>query len=81
MDGMPIKWKLKEVLEQNGVTAYQLIQDTGLAGSTIYRITGGKTEAIQGKVLDRILTSLHTRTGKTFGVGDLLEWQPEAAGR
>lgn len=77
MDSVPIRWKLKEVLEQNGVTAYQLMQDTGLAGSTIYRITGGKTDAVQGKVLDRILTSLHTLTGKSFDVCDLLEWQPE----
>ena len=77
MNGVPIQWKLKEVLEQNGVTAYQLMQDTGLAGSTVYRITGGKTDAVQGKVLDRILTSLHNLTGKTFGVGDLLEWHPE----
>jgi DNA-binding Xre family transcriptional regulator len=70
MDTMPIRWKLKEVLEESGITAYQLMKESGVAGSTIYRLTGGKTEGVQGKVLDSILTALHTLTGKTFDVGD-----------
>ena len=81
MDGMPIRWKLKELLEESGVTAYQLMKESGVAGSTIYRLTGGKTEGVQGKVLDSILTALHTLTGKTFDVGDVLEWRPSKGGR
>jgi DNA-binding Xre family transcriptional regulator len=76
MDSMPIRWKLKDVLNESGITAYQLMKESGLAGSTIYRLTGGKTEGVQGKVLDRILTALHRLTGKTFDVGDVLEWRP-----
>jgi DNA-binding Xre family transcriptional regulator len=76
MKSMPIRWKLKEVLDQNRLTAYQLMKESGLAGSTIYRLTGGKTEGVQGKVLDSILTALHKLTGKTFDVGDVLEWRP-----
>lgn len=48
MKSMPIRWKLKEVLDQNRLTAYQLMKESGLAGSTIYRLTGGKTEGVQG---------------------------------
>jgi DNA-binding Xre family transcriptional regulator len=81
MSSMPIRWKLKEVLEQNRLTAYQLMKETGLAGSTIYRITGGKTEGVQGKVLDRILTALHVLTGRAFDVGDVLEWRPSKGER
>jgi DNA-binding Xre family transcriptional regulator len=81
MDAMPIRWKLKEVLDESGITAYQLMKESGVAGSTIYRLTGGKTEGVQGKVLDSILTALHTLTGKTFDVGDVLEWRPAKEGR
>jgi DNA-binding Xre family transcriptional regulator len=81
MDTMPIRWKLKEVLEESGITAYQLMKESGVAGSTIYRLTGGKTEGVQGKVLDSILTALYTLTGKTFDVGDVLEWRPAKGDR
>jgi DNA-binding Xre family transcriptional regulator len=76
MNGVPIRWKLKAVLDENGITPYRLMQETGLAGSTIYRLTTGKTEGVQGKVLDKILTALHTLTGKTFSVCDVIEWEP-----
>jgi DNA-binding Xre family transcriptional regulator len=76
MRGMPLKWKLNEVLDKHDITPYRLIQESGVAPSTIYRITGGKTEAVQGRVLDDILSALYRLTSKRFEIGDILEWQP-----
>lgn len=75
---VPLNWKLKEVLEANAITPYRFIQESALSPSTVYRITGGKTEGVQGKVLDEILSTLHRLTGKLYSPADVLHWQPEA---
>ena len=77
MANMPLRWKLKEVLEKADITPYRFIQESGLSASTDYRITGGRTEGVQGKVLDDILGTLHRLTGKAFGPSDVIHWQPE----
>ncbi len=75
---VPLNWKLKEVLEANKITPYRFIQESALSPSTVYRITGGKTEGVQGKVLDEILSTLHRLTGKRYSPSDVLHWQPGA---
>jgi DNA-binding Xre family transcriptional regulator len=71
-----IRWKLKEVLDEHGITPYRLMVDSGIANSTIYRLTNNKTDGVQGPVLDKILNSLCKLTGKRIGVGDVLEHIP-----
>jgi DNA-binding Xre family transcriptional regulator len=71
-----IRWKLKEVLEEHGITPYRLMVDSGIANSTIYRLTNNKTDSVQGPVLDKVLNSLCKLTGKRIGVGDVLEHVP-----
>jgi DNA-binding Xre family transcriptional regulator len=73
-----IRWKLKEVLEEHSITPYRLMVDSGIANSTIYRLTNNKTDGVQGAVLDKILNSLCKLTGKRIGVGDVLEHVPPA---
>lgn len=71
-----IRWKLKEVLEDNNVTPYRLMVESGLANTTIYRLTNNKTDSVQGPVLDKILNALYKLTGKRIGVGDVLKHVP-----
>jgi DNA-binding Xre family transcriptional regulator len=71
-----IRWKLKEVLDKHDITPYRLMVDSGIANSTIYRLTNNKTDGVQGPVLDKILNSLCKLTGKRIGVGDVLEHVP-----
>ena len=71
-----IRWKLKEVLDEHGITPYRLMVDSGIPNSTIYRLTNNKTDGVQGQVLDKILNSLCKLTGKRIGVGDVLEHVP-----
>jgi predicted transcriptional regulator len=77
MNAVPLRWKLKEVLEQANITPYRFVQESGLSASTVYRITGGRTEGVQGKVLDDILSTLYRLTGKAFGPSDVIHWQAE----
>lgn len=77
---VPLNWKLKEILEHNKITPYRFVQESNLSTSTIYRITGGRTEGVQGKVLDEILNALHRLTGKLYSPSDVLDWKPRGNG-
>lgn len=78
---MAVTWKLKPILEKYGITPYRLIMQTGIAATSIYRITAhDPVNIVTGKTLDRILTGLWELTGEKFQVQDLLEWQPDTPG-
>lgn len=77
MQTMPLRWKLRELLDSHDITPYRLTKESGLAFSTIYRITGGNTDALHGKTADAILTALHRLTGEHFSLSDIVEWVPE----
>jgi DNA-binding Xre family transcriptional regulator len=78
MQTMPLQWKLEDLLERHKVSAYRLAKESGVGLTTIYRIKNNRTNTVQGQVLEAILQALLVLTGKRYGVGDLLEWQPEA---
>ena len=77
MQTMPLQWKLEDLLERHEVSAYRLAKESGVGLTTIYRIKNNRTNTVQGQVLEAILQALLDLTGKRYGVGDLLEWQPE----
>lgn len=77
MQQMPLRWKLRELLDEHDITPYRLTKESGLAFSTIYRITGGNTDALHGKTADAILSALHRLTGREYALSDLVEWVPE----
>lgn len=76
---MPVKWKLKELLEREGVTAYALADKMG--GATrrpaLYAITSPNPEKRPEKVgfefLDHLMTSLEAMTGKHYEITDVVE--------
>lgn len=78
MQAMPLQWKLEDLLERHDVSAYRLAKESGVGLTTIYRIKNNRTNTVQGQVLEAILQALLVLTGKRHGIGDLLEWQPEA---
>lgn len=78
MQTMPLQWKLEDLLERHDVSAYRLAKESGVGLTTIYRIKNNRTNTVQGQVLEAILQALLDLTGLRYGVGDLLEWQPEA---
>lgn len=77
MQQMPLRWKLRELLDKHAITPYRLTKESGLAFSTVYRITSGNTDALHGKTADAILTALHRLTGQQFELSDIVEWLPE----
>lgn len=77
MKNVPLQWKLKDVLDKNNITPYRFIQESNLSASTVYRITGGRTDGVQGETLDQILETLYKLTGDVHTPSDVIHWQPK----
>jgi len=76
MATMPLQWKLEQLLDANGLSAYRVAKEADVSMTTIYSIKNNKTNTVQGQVLESILQALYDLTGKQFSVSDLLEWTP-----
>lgn len=79
MTQMPVRWRLKELLERENVTAYALAEQMGGASRrpTLYAITSPdpekRPERVGFPLLNDILSGLKGLTGKTFSVADVIE--------
>lgn len=78
---MPIRVRLKKILEKEGVSVYKLAQYTKgyLSRQSLYGITSESDppKRIEFLSLAAILAGLKEATGKNFGVGDILEYQTD----
>jgi len=70
---MPIRFRLREILARRGVTAYRLAKDTGLALTTVYRMTStrGRPGVLEWGTLERICEYLDIQPS------ELLERAPQ----
>jgi hypothetical protein len=64
--------KLKEYLDGRGLSAYALIQASGLAANTVYSLTRGSTTHARLDTVAGILTGLRRLTGEDVTVSDIL---------
>ncbi len=79
LEQMPdLRWKLKEYLEQNEVSAYSVAKETGLSLPSIYRLTNNHSRYIQFDTLISIMITIEKKTGKPVAVSDILEYSPDA---
>lgn len=78
---MSFKWKVNQLLEAHNITPYRLAKDAGLSNTTVYAIVNGESENLQGKVLDRLLSTLEDLTGKRLHIQDVVEWVREDEGK
>lgn len=72
---MAIRVRLRELLDQRGMTQLELAARTGLAYSTINRLYQDRAVRIEFGTLDALCTALGCR------VGDLIEYTPGTKGR
>lgn len=72
-----LHWKLKDYLESHNITPYRLMVESGVSGRTIYAITTGKHDTVQGKSLNDILNALYRLTGVAPSIEDVLEFIPD----
>lgn len=75
---MPTRLKVKQLLDELGVTVYRLSQETEgkLSRQSLYNLTSSTNppKRIELESLDAIIEGLRTITGRSASVCDLLEY-------
>ena len=75
MGKMPIRWKVKSILDIHGITVNQFKHESGLAQGTAYRLANGETDTINANTLERTIQTLRRLTGKEVDIADIVEYQ------
>lgn len=77
LDMTSVKWRLPDIMEKHGVTAYKLGKQIGdvTRMSTIYRLSDKEHEPtrIDFRVLVDVVGALEQLTGESFTASDLIE--------
>lgn len=68
---MPMKNKIKEFVDRQGISVYQFWQDTGISRTTAYALYNNPAQYPGRDVMDAICSKYRIQPG------DLLEWVPE----
>ncbi len=68
-----VKWRLREYLDENKLSAYALTKSAELAPNTVYALARGDQGRLDLEVLDKVMAALDGLTGKRVSVCDLLE--------
>lgn len=76
---MPTRWKLKEFLDNHGITVYALAQKTEgkLSRNALYHLAS-HPKGIQFETLDVLVPVLSEMTGSKVSVADLLDYEEDA---
>ena len=72
---MPVRWKIKRLLDEHRITPYRLWKESGLGRNTVYTITRAKTDRVDLAALGELVDTLERLTGEPIEVSDLLEVQ------
>jgi len=73
---MPVRWKVRALLERHGLSAYRLWKESGLSMGTAYRLARGDTASLNSETLDMVMAALRRLTGQALTVSDLVTYEP-----
>ena len=71
---MPIRWKIKEYLEERKITGYRFMKASGLPKRTAYRVVNGDARNLNVDTLDATIRALRELTGESVEPNDIMEW-------
>ncbi len=75
MTTMPIRWKVKPLLDTHGVTPYRLMVQSGLSRAVTYAIANGTHTALDSGVIDKLIPAMRELTGNDgLQIGDVVEY-------
>jgi transcriptional regulator with XRE-family HTH domain len=66
-----MRWRLKEYLDEHGLTPFALVTASGLSTATVYPIARGKAERVSLETVQRIADTLQAMTGENVTLNDL----------
>lgn len=74
---MKIDWKLRQFIEQHGLSALSVETKAGIGRNAIYRLLRDDgPDRIDRQTLARLIFALRELTGREVNVGDLLDYLP-----
>ena len=74
MTTVPVRWKVRALLERHGLSTYRLWKESGLSMGAAYRLARGDTSSLNADTLDKAMGALQRLTGEALGVADLVEY-------
>lgn len=78
MSTMPIKWKVRELLEAHDATPYRFWKDSGLSRDVAYAIANGNHQALDLGVIEKALPYLRSLSGNdALQIGDIVEYRED----
>ena len=74
-----IDWKLKQHLDSNGLSTYQLVKELEgkVSANAVYHAAREDINRVNFDTLDEVVRALRRLTGKQVSVCDLLEYVEE----
>lgn len=72
-----IRWKLKQLLEQHGLSVYQLAKalEGKVSANAVYHAARESITRVNFETLATVIAALRDLTGKPVVVGDLMEYE------
>ncbi len=64
-------WRVKEIAEERGITAYRLAKDSGITYAAIWNIWNDKTGRADLETLEKIARVLKVQPGELIGTIEL----------
>lgn len=71
---MPLRLKVRDVLDQHGITPYRFWKESGLAQATAYKLVDETADLPTGSTLETTIRTLRALTGELVGVADVIEY-------
>lgn len=77
---MPINWKVKPLLDAQGVTPYRLMVESNLSRAIVYAIANNTHKALDAGAMDKLIPALRNLTDSpNLQIGDAVEWVGKGA--
>lgn len=75
MSTMPIRWKVKPILETQKTSTYRFWKDSGLSRDVSYAIVNGTHLALDTGVIEKLMPYLRDLTrDEALQIGDVVEY-------
>jgi hypothetical protein len=75
MKTMPLKWKVKPILDKHNITPYRLMVESKLARAVVYAIANNDHNSLDMRVIEKLIPTLRRLTKNNhLQIGDVVEW-------
>jgi DNA-binding Xre family transcriptional regulator len=71
---VPIRWKLKHLLDRHRISTYRFCKESGLSMSTAYRLARGEVSTLNAATIDTVIKTFWFLFEVDYELGDIVEY-------